>query len=54
MPSAEEVAHAQRVLDAFAAADGAGTVGLDGKMIDIPHKKQAERLLAQAEAFARF
>ena len=54
MPSAVEVAHAQRVLDAFAAADGAGTVGLDGKMIDIPHKKQAERLLAQAEAFARF
>ena len=53
MPSAEEVAHAHRVLDAFAAADGAGTVGLDGKMIDIPHKKQAERLLAQAEAFAR-
>ena len=54
MPSAEELAHARRVLDAFAAADGAGTVGLDGKMIDIPHKKQAERLLAQAEAFARF
>ena len=53
MPSAEEVAHAHRVLDAFAAADGAGTVGLDGKMLDIPHKKQAERLLAQAEAFAR-
>ena len=53
MPSAEEVAHAHRVLDAFAAADGAGTVGLDGKMLDIPHKKQAERLLAQAEAFVR-
>ena len=52
MPSAEEIAHAQRVLAAFAAADGAGTVGLDGKMIDIPHKKQAERLLAQAAAFA--
>lgn len=50
-PSAEEVAHAQRVLAAFAASPGAGTVGLDGKMIDIPHKKQAERVLAQAEAF---
>ncbi len=51
LPSPAEVAHAQRVLDAFAASPGAGTVGLDGKMIDIPHRKQAERLLAQAEAF---
>ena len=53
MPSAEELAHARRVLDAFAAADGAGTVGLDGHMLDIPHRKQAERLLAEAEAFAQ-
>jgi citrate lyase subunit beta/citryl-CoA lyase len=52
MPSAEEIAHARRVLDAFAATPGAGTVGLDGKMIDIPHRKQAERVLAQAEAAA--
>lgn len=51
MPSAEEIAHAQRVLDAFAANPGAGTVGLDGKMIDIPHFKQAETVLAQARAF---
>jgi citrate lyase subunit beta/citryl-CoA lyase len=52
MPSAEEIAHARRVLDAFAANPGAGTVGLDGKMIDIPHRKQAERVLAQAGAAA--
>lgn len=52
MPSAEEVAHARRVIDAFAASPGAGTVGLDGKMIDIPHQKQAERVLAQAAAFS--
>jgi citrate lyase subunit beta / citryl-CoA lyase len=51
MPSTEEIAHAQRVLDAFAANPGAGTVGLDGKMIDIPHQKQAQRVLAQAKAF---
>ena len=51
-PSKEEIDHAQRILDAFAANPGAGTVGLDGKMIDIPHKKQAERVLAQAQAFA--
>ncbi len=51
MPSADEITHAQRVIDAFAANPGAGTVGLDGKMVDIPHKKQAERILAQAKAF---
>lgn len=51
-PSAEEVAHAKRVLAAFDANPGAGTVGLDGKMVDIPHLKQAQRVLAQAEMFA--
>ena len=51
MPSPDEITHARRVLDAFAANPGAGTVGLDGKMIDIPHQKQAERVLAQAKAF---
>jgi citrate lyase subunit beta/citryl-CoA lyase len=47
LPSAEEVAHARRVIAAFAAVPGAGTVGLDGKMIDIPHLKQAQGVLAQ-------
>ncbi len=42
-PSAEEVAHARRVIEAFAA--GAGTVALDGKMLDLPHLKQARRVL---------
>jgi citrate lyase subunit beta / citryl-CoA lyase len=45
MPSEAEVAHARRVIDAFAANPGAGTVGLDGKMLDIPHKKAAEKVL---------
>jgi citrate lyase subunit beta/citryl-CoA lyase len=51
MPSADEVAHARRVVAAFEAAPGAGTVGLDGKMVDIPHLKQAQQVLAQAEMF---
>jgi citrate lyase subunit beta / citryl-CoA lyase len=51
MPSPEEIAHARRVLESFAASPGVGTVGLDGKMLDIPHKKQAERVLAQAKTF---
>lgn len=51
LPTAEEVEHARRVVDAFAAKPGAGTVGLDGKMVDIPHLKQARAVLAQAEAY---
>jgi citrate lyase subunit beta/citryl-CoA lyase len=47
-PSAEEVAHARRVIAAFDAASATGTVGLDGKMLDIPHLKQARGVLAQA------
>lgn len=49
-PSAEDIAHAERVVAAFAASPGTGTVGLDGKMLDIPHLKQARQVLAQAEA----
>ena len=49
-PSAAELDHARRIVDAFAAAPGAGTVGLDGRMIDRPHLVQAERMLAQHDA----
>jgi citrate lyase subunit beta / citryl-CoA lyase len=44
-PSEAELAHAQRVVDAFAAQPDAGTVGLDGAMLDLPHLKQARRTL---------
>jgi len=47
MPSPQEIGHAQRVIAAFDAAPGAGTVALDGKMIDIPHLKQAQVVLSQ-------
>jgi citrate lyase subunit beta/citryl-CoA lyase len=50
-PSAEEVAAAKRIVAAFVAAPGSGAIGLDGRMLDIPHLKQAERTLAQAAAF---
>lgn len=49
-PSEADLAHARRVLDAFAAQGGAGTVGLDGKMLDIPHLRQAQAVLARARA----
>ena len=44
-PSAHDLSHAQRIVDAFAQAQGAGAVQLDGKMVDKPHLTQALRLL---------
>jgi citrate lyase subunit beta/citryl-CoA lyase len=49
-PSPEEVSFAQRVVDLFAANPDSGTLGLDGKMLDIPHLKQARKTLAMHEA----
>lgn len=49
-PSAEERALAERIVAAFEADPGLGTIGIDGKMYDIPHLKQARRTLASAEA----
>ena len=46
-PSPEELAHAQAVVDLFAAHPGAGALQLDGKMVDAPHLKAARRLLAE-------
>lgn len=44
-PSEGELAAAQRIVDAFAAQPDAGTLGLDGVMLDMPHLKQARRTL---------
>ncbi len=44
-PSGQDISHAQRIVDAFAQAQGAGAVQLDGKMVDKPHLTQALRLL---------
>lgn len=43
-PTDEEVAYAKRVIKAFEES-GAGTIGLDGKMLDKPHLKQAHKIL---------
>ena len=50
-PNADEIAFAERVVAAFAAAD-TGTVGLDGKMLDRPHLTQAQKILAMRDALA--
>ncbi|MEJ7935315.1 CoA ester lyase [Sphingobium sp. AN558] len=49
-PSEDEVAFARRVVALFAANPDSGTLGLDGKMLDIPHLKQAQKTLAMHEA----
>jgi citrate lyase subunit beta/citryl-CoA lyase len=47
-PSDEEVAYARRVVELFERNPGLGTIGLDGKMLDMPHLKQARNVLALA------
>lgn len=47
-PSAAELEHAQRVLDAFAAHPDAGAVSVNGVMLDMPHLKQAQQTLGQS------
>ena len=47
-PSADAIAHAQSVIAAFAAAPGAGVVGIGGVMYDRPHLVRAKQLLARA------
>ena len=48
MPSEQDVALARRVVQAFTDNPGLGTIGIDGKMYDIPHFKLAKRVLAAA------
>ncbi|MEP6564399.1 MAG: CoA ester lyase [Mesorhizobium sp.] len=49
-PSVEAVQHSLAIVAAFEAAGNPGVVGVDGKMVDRPHLRLAERLLARARA----
>ena len=53
-PDRAEVAHAQRVIEAFAEAAraGRGVVTVDGRMVEHLHMESARRVLATAEAIA--
>jgi citrate lyase subunit beta/citryl-CoA lyase len=44
-PSEAEIERAERIVAAFAANPNAGTVGLDGAMLDMPHLKRAQAVL---------
>lgn len=47
-PSEQDIARAALIVDAFAAAPGAGVVGLDGVMLDRPHLVRAQKVLQRA------
>jgi citrate lyase subunit beta/citryl-CoA lyase len=53
VPSADEIAHAQRLVKLFADNPGVAALQIDGKMIDIPHLRQAEKTLARAGSIRR-
>ena len=53
-PSAAEIEHARRVVEAFeeAASRGRGSTSLDGKVVDVPVVKRAQAVLELAESMA--
>ncbi len=48
-PTAQEIAHARAIIAAFDANPGAGTVGLDGAMLDRPHLALAKAMIDSAD-----
>ena len=53
-PGTEDIAQAHKIIaaDAEARAKGLGAVAVDGKMVDVPVVRRAEKLLARAAAIA--
>jgi citrate lyase subunit beta/citryl-CoA lyase len=49
LPSRAEVERAQRIVDLFAENPDAGTIGLDGRMLDRPHLVHARGILERAK-----
>jgi citrate lyase subunit beta/citryl-CoA lyase len=52
VPTAAEVERAERIVALFADNPGAGTLGMNGEMIDRPHLVQAQRILQLARKLA--
>ena len=50
-PSVKEIEDAEAIIEAFSNNPTAGTVGLNGKMLDRPHLIQAQRVVSMAEFF---
>lgn len=53
LPTAAEIDRARRIVKLFDENPGAGTLGLDGVMVDRPHLQQAERIIELAERAGR-
>ena len=51
-PSAEAIAYTRRIVETFEASqkEGKGAYSLDGKMIDMPLLKNAQKVLSRAQA----
>jgi citrate lyase subunit beta / citryl-CoA lyase len=49
-PSLTAIERAKRIVALFAANPDSGVIGLDGEMLDRPHVRRAERILAAAKA----
>lgn len=49
-PTLDEIERAERIIELFRDNPGAGTLGIDGEMIDRPHLTQAERIVELANA----
>ncbi len=47
-PSAEEILEAQRIIALFANNPGVAALSFDGRMVDIPHLRRAEKTLARS------
>jgi citrate lyase subunit beta/citryl-CoA lyase len=52
-PTTEEIARATRIVALFRDHPGVATLALDGQMLDVPHLRQAEKILARAHALRR-
>jgi citrate lyase subunit beta/citryl-CoA lyase len=48
-PSAQDIARARRIIEAFAQNPGKGAIALDGRMVERLHAEEAMRLLALAD-----
>jgi len=48
-PAAADVERAQRIIAAFEASSATGVASLDGRMLDRPHLRSAQRVLARME-----
>lgn len=49
-PTEQQIAEAEAIVALFAASPEAGVVSLDGRMLDRPHLRRAERILERAKA----